>query len=116
MGVAHHTAYPVWFEMGRTELLRQGSGLRYRDLEAQGVFIAVTRLDVRYKQPARYDDLLTLRTRITRLGRARIDHAYELLRDGLLLSSATTTVVCLDRNGRPQPLPESMANGLAPTP
>jgi acyl-CoA thioester hydrolase len=114
MGVAHHTAYPVWFEMGRTELLRQGSGLRYRDLEAQGVFFAVTRLDVRYKHPARYDDLLTLRTRITGTGRARIEHAYELERDGALLSAGTTTVVCLDRDGRPQPLPDSITRELAP--
>ena len=113
MGVAHHTAYPVWFEMGRTELLRQGSGLRYRDLEAQGVFFAVTRLDVRYKHPARYDDLLTLRTRITGTGRARIEHTYELYRDGALLSAATTTVVCLDRDARPQPLPDSITSWLA---
>jgi len=113
MGVAHHTAYPVWFEMGRTELLRQGSGLPYRDLEAQGIFIAVTKLDVRYKRPARYDDLLTLQTRIAGTGRAKIEHAYELYRDGALLSTATTTVVCLDRDGRPRPLPETIANWLA---
>jgi acyl-CoA thioester hydrolase len=113
MGVAHHTAYPVWFEMARTELLRQGSGLPYRDLEAQGIFFAVTRLDVRYRRPARYDDLLTLQTRITGTGRAKIEHAYELYRDGALLSSATTTVVCLDRDGRPRPLPEAIESWLA---
>jgi acyl-CoA thioester hydrolase len=108
MGVAHHTAYPVWFEMGRTELLRRGSDLPYRDLEAQGVFFAVTRLEVRYRRPARYDDVLTLQTRITGTGRAKIEHAYELYRDGELLSAAATTLVCLDREGRPQPLPDSI--------
>ena len=112
MGVAHHTAYPVWFEMGRTELLRHGAGLAYRDLEAQGVFFAVTRLDVRYKRPARYDDLLTLQTRVTGTGRAKIEHAYELSRDGTLLSTATTTVVCLDRDGRPRPLPDAVSSTL----
>ncbi len=107
MGVAHHAAYPVWFEIGRTELLRE-RGLTYRDLEQQGFLIAVVKLSVQYKQPARYDDLLLLQTTVTRSGRARIDHAYELRRDGRLLTTACTTVVCLDRAGRPQPLPEKL--------
>ncbi len=105
MGVAHHTAYPVWFEMGRTELLR-GERISYRDLETQGFLIAVVKLNVQYKRPARYDDLLALETSITDRGRATIDHAYQLHRDGVLLTTATTTVVCVDRDGRPQPLPE----------
>ena len=70
MGVAHHTAYPVWFEIGRTELLRS-SGLAYRDLEADGVFLAVVDLRVRYRAPARYDDVITLTTTIARVTRAR---------------------------------------------
>ncbi len=106
MGVAHHTAYPVWFEIGRTELLRVGSGVRYRDLEADGVFFAVAKLSIRYTRPARYDDLLALTTRITATGRAKLEHAYELHRDGELLATAATTLVCLDRTGRPQPIPE----------
>ncbi len=112
MGVAHHAAFPVWFELGRTELLRQ-AGLRYRDLEARGVFIAVASLSVRYRSPARYDDLLELRTRVAGVGRATIDHAYELYRDGLLLATAQTTVVCLDPRGRPCPLPEALATLLS---
>ena len=59
MGVTHHSVYPVWFEMGRTELLRS-TGISYRELEEEGVFLAVVRLDVRYRQPARYDDDLVL--------------------------------------------------------
>ena len=54
MGVVHHTVYPVWFEMGRTELLRSVGG-SYRDLEEAGALLAVTRLEVRYRAPARYD-------------------------------------------------------------
>ncbi len=105
MGVAHHTVYPVWFEMGRTELLRSG-GLSYSDLETQGFLIAVVKLSVQYRRPARYDDLLVLETTITDHGRATIDHSYELHRDGVLLTTAVTTVVCLDRDGRPQQLPD----------
>lgn len=108
MGVAHHTAYPVWFEMGRTELLRAATGLRYRDLEAQGVFLAVVKLDVRYKRPARYDDVLGLETTMTGSGRAKLEHAYELFRDGVLLATGSTTLVCLDSGGRPRPLPDGL--------
>ena len=110
MGVAHHTVYPVWFEMGRTELLRE-SGRSYRELEANGFMIAVVKLSVQYRRPARYDDLLVLETRIESHRRATIDHAYELRRDGVVLTTATTTVVCLDRDGKPQPLPDGIAAG-----
>ena len=113
MGVAHHTAYPVWFEMGRTELLRNG-GLSYRDLERQGVMIAVVKLSVQYKRPARYDDLLVLRTTISGSRRATIDHAYELRLDGRLITTASTTVVCLDSDGRPRPLPDALARAAVP--
>ena len=109
MGVAHHSAFAVWFEMGRTELLRRSSDVPYRRLESEGVFFAVTRLDVRFRRPARYDDVLTLHTRITGTGRAKIEHGYELYRDAELIATASTTVACLDRNGRPQPLPEALA-------
>ena len=87
MGVAHHTVYPVWFEMGRTELLRE-SGRSYRELEANGFMIAVVKLSVQYRRPARYDDLLVLETRIESHRRATIDHAYELRRAGVVLTTA----------------------------
>ncbi len=116
MGVAHHAVFPVWFEIGRTDLLRQRGG-NYRDLEAQGTFFAVARLSVHYRRPARYDDQLTLRTTITGTGRASMDHAYELYRGNELLATATTTIVCLDRDGRPRSLPESIdLGGAAATP
>jgi acyl-CoA thioester hydrolase len=105
MGVAHHTAYPAWFEMGRTELCR-GAGISYRELEEQGVFLAVVRLEVRYKAPARYDDLLTLETTLERSTRVKLEHTYRLLRDGQLLATGATTLACLDREGRLQELPE----------
>ncbi len=106
MGVAHHSAYPIWFEMGRTELLRESTGLRYRDLEKQGVLLAVAKLSVSYRRPARYDDLLTLKTTLVRTGQVKIEHAYELYRDGELLTTGETTLVCLGTDGRPQPVPE----------
>jgi acyl-CoA thioester hydrolase len=107
MGLLHHANYLVYFEQGRTELLRT-SGLAYRDLEDQGFLLVLTHVDVRYKSPARYDDLLTLRTTIERTTAVRIDHRYELLRDGVLLAEGKTTLACIDREGRVQQLPDSL--------
>jgi acyl-CoA thioester hydrolase len=109
MGSLHHSRYWVYFEMGRTELLR-AAGVAYRDLEAQGVFFVVAKCSARFLAPAHYDDVLVLTTRITRMGAARIDHAYELKRkDGnLLLATAETTLACVDRTGRIIAIPDSM--------
>jgi acyl-CoA thioester hydrolase len=107
MGVAHHAAYPVWFEMGRTELYR-ASGMSYRELEAQGLSLAVIALNVSYKAPARYDDLLVLETTVARCTRVKLQHTYRLLRDGLLLAAGSTTLACLDAHHKPRPLPESI--------
>jgi acyl-CoA thioester hydrolase len=105
MGYLHHAAYFVYFELGRTELLRL-NGLRYRDMEERGLFYVVARIDCRYRAPARYDDLLRLETAVTRLSPVRADHAYRLFRDGRLLAEASSTLVLVDRNGLPTRLPE----------
>ena len=109
MGVLHHSRFWVYFEMGRTELLRQ-AGVAYRDLEQRGVFFVVAKCSARFLAAARYDDLLALSTRITRMGAARIDHAYELKRksDGLLLATAETTIACVDRAGQIIPIPDTI--------
>ena len=112
MGVVHHTVYPVWFEMGRTELLR-GTGRTYRELEEAGILLAVVRLEVTYKLPARYDDLLRLTTRLVRVGAVKIEHEYELHRGEDLLVSGATTLGCLGRDGRVRPLPEGALTGPA---
>ncbi len=105
MGLLHHANYLVYFEQGRIELLR-GLGLSYKDIEDQGFFLVLTRVQVRYKGPARYDDLLTLRTILVRTTLVKIEHRYEVLRDGVLLAEGETTLGCVDRTGRVQPLPE----------
>jgi acyl-CoA thioester hydrolase len=107
MGLLHHANYLVYFEQGRTELLRS-RGLSYRDLEDQGYLLVLTKLEVRYRAPARYDDLLTLRTTVVKTTAVRIDHRYELFRDGVLLTEGSSTLACVDREGRVQPLPDFM--------
>ncbi|HYV38477.1 MAG TPA: thioesterase family protein, partial [Gemmataceae bacterium] len=100
-----HANYLVYFEQGRTELLRS-LGASYRDMEDQGFLLVITRVQVRYKSPARYDDLLTLRTTAVRTTLVKIEHRYELFRDGVLLAEGETTLGCIDRQGKVQALPE----------
>lgn len=105
MGVLHHANYFTYFEMGRTELLR-ANGRDYRDVEAGGIFMVVVQLDCRYLRPARYDDVLTLRTITTRITAAKIQHAYELRRGTELLAEAHSTLACVDRAGTVQRVPD----------
>ncbi|MFH1745947.1 MAG: thioesterase family protein [Planctomycetota bacterium] len=118
MGYVHHARYLVFFEMGRTELLRQ-NGIRYRDLEDRGLYYVVARLECRYKAPARYDDVLALTTKTRRLSPVRVDHSYALCRDGRLLVEGSSTLACVGRDGRPTGLPPELYNilaGVAPRP
>ena len=108
MGVAHHATFPIWFEMGRTELLRE-TGISYRDLEVEGIFLAVVRLDVRYKSPARYDDDLVLETRLGPVGRVKIEHEYTLMKEERIVATGRTTLACLDSDGAARMLPEILA-------
>ena len=105
MGLLHHANYLVYFEQARTELLRD-AGFSYKDLEDQGFLLVLTRVEVRYKLPARYDDLLTIRTFVERATFVRIDHRYEVRRGEELIAEGATTLACVDRDGRPQALPE----------
>lgn len=107
MGFAHHSHYAVWFEMGRTELLRQ-SGWRYRDLEERGFFFVVAKLEIRFKLPARYDDELELVTTVNRMTHARIEHSYRLLKGETLLTEAASTLACVDRAGDLIPIPDAI--------
>ena len=105
MGLLHHANYLVYFEQGRIELLRQ-HGLSYKNLEDRGYLLVLTKVEVKYRHPARYDDLLTLRTKVVRTTSVRIDHQYELLHEGIVLAEGSSTLACIDRTGRAQALPE----------
>ncbi|MFW6155340.1 MAG: acyl-CoA thioesterase [Planctomycetota bacterium] len=109
MGVLHHSRYAVFLEMGRTELLRE-NGVSYRDLEAAGVFFVVTRLEVRFRSPARYDDMLAVTTRVERARTARIDHAYTITEraGGRVVAEASTTLACVGADGRVRAIPADL--------
>ena len=101
----HHANYLNYFEVARTEMLR-GSGVTYRDLEDAGVFLVVSEATCSYKAPADYDDLLTIRTWIEKVGGASLRHGYEVVRDTMILAHGTTVVVCVDREGKVQRMPD----------
>jgi acyl-CoA thioester hydrolase len=108
MGFLHHSRYLQYFEMGRVELLRS-LGHSYAELERQGVLFVVVRAECRYKAPARYDEELALTTRVVKQTHVRIDHAYELKRDGALLADGNTTIACVDREGNLRQIPAFLA-------
>ncbi len=110
MGFVHHSRYFQYFEMGRVELLRT-IGHSYADLEKAGIFFAVVKAECRYRAPARYDEELTLLTKVSRQTAVRIDHEYELRRGPTLLAEAATTIACINRAGELQHIPDFLRVG-----
>ena len=107
MGYVHHSNYFTYFEMGRTEMLR-ASGGDYRQMEEDGLFLVVVRIGCRFHRPARFDDVLTLVTKVDRVGMAKIEHQYQLLRGHELLAEANSVLACVDREGHVRRVPESL--------
>lgn len=116
MGYLHHARYWEHFEDVRTELLRR-NGVRYRDLEEQGVLFVVYKAACKYLVPIRYDDLITVTATVTRVTRTRVDHEYVIERDGARMCEASSTLACVGRDGRPRVMPDSLwvcATGRVP--
>jgi acyl-CoA thioester hydrolase len=113
MGVAWHGCYLSWFEVGRTDLLRE-RGMTYRELEAAGLRLPVIAFEARFLKPARYDDLLEVRTRVTGVGGARLSFGYEVRRrpDEGPLATGATTHAAVDASGRPVRLPAALRERL----
>ena len=112
MGVVYHANYLLYFETGRTELLR-AAGFAYADLEKRGVFLVVTETGCRHRAAASYDDLLKVRTRVTALGKATIRFEYSVQgQDGKLLAEGHTELAAVDRTKRPMRLPAEVLRAL----
>ena len=107
MGVVHHAIYPVWFEMGRTELLRTQGG-SYKEMEADNLFLAVAELRIHYKVSAKYDDELTLVTALSEATRVKLKHSYTLLRGNQTIATGTTVLACVNEVGNIREIPPSI--------
>src|SRR5262245_24331357 len=105
MGYLHHSRFLQYFEMGRIELLRS-LGHNYAEMEKQGIFFVVVKAEVKYKAPAKFDDELTLITRLVKQTCVRYDVTYELRRGETVLAEGATTIACVDRTGQLIQIPE----------
>jgi len=115
MGVVHHAAYVVYFEEARLAYLRE-AGLPYRELEERGVLLPVVELRVRYRRPARLEDLLHIRLRVVELHRHAFTLAYAVFREDTLLVEGWTKLAAMNRKGRLIRLPEDLVALLSPAP
>jgi len=111
MGFLHHSRFFVYFEIGRTELFRAGGG-DYRAMEAGGLFFVVVKAECRFRSPARYDDVVILRTRLTRVGPVKLEHDYELLREDVVLATGHTVLGCVNAAGQAQRIPDDILNSV----
>jgi acyl-CoA thioester hydrolase len=102
MGIVHHSHYPVWFEAGRTDFLKK-AGMSYTAVEAGGILLPLYEINCRYLSPAKYEDELTVVTRIKKLSRVRLILSYEVVRetDGALLAAGETMHAFTDASLRP---------------
>jgi acyl-CoA thioester hydrolase len=114
MGVVYYARYFVWFEVGRTDWLRE-TGWTYRDMESEGLGLPVIEAHCAYKAGAQYDDEVEIRTRARLVSAVRIAFDYDVLRraDGVLLATGHTVHATIDRSGRPVRLPARVKDLLA---
>jgi acyl-CoA thioester hydrolase len=114
MGVAYHSNFLIWFEVGRVELLRQ-LGFQYSEMEKQdNCHLPVVDLRIRYKAPAQYDDEIVVRTGLKRASASLLHFSYEILResDQMLLATGETMHIVVDDKLVRQSLPEKYMNAF----
>ncbi len=113
MGVVYHGRHVVWLDIARTEHLRQ-AGYSYRELEEQGIRLVVTDLSIRYRQAARFDDVIRIRCRVAEATSRRVVFSYTLeeAESGTRIAEAETTLFCLDSERRFARLPEPVRLAL----
>ncbi|HUS69238.1 MAG TPA: thioesterase family protein [Anaerolineae bacterium] len=114
MGIVYHTNYIVWFEVGRGEFMRQRGG-NYREFEEQGLYLPVTAVDARFLAPARYDDVVVVRTSVSEARSRSVTMYYEVLMQdtGQLLVTGHTKHLCTDRDGRVRRFPRDLVDAFS---
>lgn len=114
MGVVYYANYLRWFERGRSEFLRQ-LGLPYKSIEEQGFHFPVTEVSCRYLNSARYDDMISIQTQLTSIGRASLNFGYTILKeiDASPLAVGSTKHACIGADGRIARIPSALAQHFA---
>ena len=111
MGIVHHSHFVVWMELGRSDLLR-ALGQSYAEWEAQGVRLPVNGVSLTYRSPARYDELVQVRTTLKDLSRRHVGFSYRIERDGLLLAEGESRHLVAGADGRATVLPDALMEML----
>lgn len=113
MGFVYYGNYAQYFEMGRTEWLRK-LGITYKKMEEDGIMLPVMNLNINYLKPAKYDDLITLKTTLTKMPSAKIEFSYEVFNEeNELLTTANTTLVFVNmKTNKPTRAPEYILKKL----
>ena len=114
MGVVYYANYFVWFEVGRTDLLRE-AGWTYREMETEGFALPVIEAHCAYRESAKYDDDLEVRTTGSMVSPVRLQFTYEVARlaDAVTLATGATVHATLDRAGRPCRMPDRVRTLLS---
>jgi acyl-CoA thioester hydrolase len=118
MGVVYHANYFRYFELSRIEYIRSRGG-SYRELEREGLALPVVEVTASYKSPARYEDMLLVRPRVSEVKRVSLTFSYEIFREGgadIPLCTGRTVHACVNREGRPMRLPETLLRLLHDSP
>lgn len=113
MGIVYYSNYFVYFEMGRIEFLRD-NGVPYAEIEKENIFLAVADAHCKYKSPAMFDDLLIVKTCLSKMKLARMEFTYEIRRanEETLIAEGSTLLACLGINKKPMAIPENIRDAL----
>ena len=113
MGFVYYSNYFVYFEMGRIEFLRN-LGFSYSELEKENIFLAVVDAHCKYRSPARFDNILVIKTCLSKMKYARIEFRYEIRRkdEEKLIAEGSTVLACLGKNRRPIAIPDNIKNAI----
>ncbi len=113
MGVVYHANYLAWCDIGRTDLIRALGGMTYADLEREGTALAVVEAHLRYIKPARYDDTVSVTTRVTEVRSRVVRFDYDIsISGGGPIATGYTTLVAMTREGRGSCIPENLRQQL----
>jgi len=107
MGFLHHGNYPAYFEEARTELFRVNGG-DYRAMEERGLFFVVVSMSFRFRNPARYDDVLDVTATLEKVSAAKLEHSYKIERGSVIVAEGTTVLAMVDRAGQVQRITDQM--------
>lgn len=107
MGIVYYGNYPAFFEVGRSEYMRQ-KGYPYRDVEEMGYYFVVVGLEAKYYGNATYDDIVVVKTRITELKSRGITFHYVVTLDGALVVEGSTKHICINSDKKPVTIPQQI--------